>query len=62
LVRPQREIDNLWPDPGAIAERDADTWFSASVHARDRNRLHLIDHEHTQRAKTANMGLIFPAV
>jgi hypothetical protein len=70
-VRPQREIDNLRPDPGAIAQRDPDAWFPARVHAR--NRLYLIDEEHnyhaspklrlgTQAAQSANMGLIFPAV
>src|SRR5205807_4303822 len=70
-VRRQREIDNLRPDPGAIAERDTDAWFPARAHAR--NRLYLIDDEHnyhgspklrlgTQAAQSANMGLIFTAV
>jgi hypothetical protein len=45
-VRPQCEIDNLRPDPGAIAQRNADTWFPACAHARDRNRLYLIADEH----------------
>jgi hypothetical protein len=35
-VRPQREIDNLRADPGAIAQRDADAWFPAPAHARNR--------------------------
>src|SRR4029434_8488681 len=45
-VRLQREIDNLGPDPGAIAQRDADACFPARAHARDRNRFYLIDSEH----------------
>jgi len=60
------EIHNLRPDPGAIAQRDADAWFPARAHLRDRNRLYLIDDDHnyhaspklrlgTRAAQTANM-------
>jgi hypothetical protein len=48
LVRTQREIDNLRPDPGAVSQRYADTWFPARAHVR--NRLYLIDEEHNYHA------------
>jgi hypothetical protein len=46
-IRLQSKIDNLRPDPGAIAQRDADARLRPSpAHARDRNRICSIEHEH----------------
>src|SRR5437899_8162625 len=38
-IRLQREIDNLRPDPGAIAQRNPNARFPARAHALYRNRI-----------------------
>src|SRR5262249_33658815 len=54
----QSELDDLGPNSGAIAKRDANTWFfPAHAPTRDGNRGYLVDHEHDYEQEHEARGL-----